>query len=109
MTALLPIADDELLVPKSGGTVTVDGVTVTLEEHGFPAFSISNRYLLFLQADHVRKVARPDLGPSGAMIISDDGSLEPINASQSLKRELEKRYGKSIGEIKRKIELRDRS
>ncbi|HLL74576.1 MAG TPA: hypothetical protein VK421_04875 [Pyrinomonadaceae bacterium] len=98
-----PVADDELLLSKSGGTVTVDGVEVTLEEHNFPALSLSKQYLLFLRADRVRKVASADLGPTGALMISDEGFLESVGGSPSLKREVEKRYGKSLGEIKRKI------
>jgi hypothetical protein len=101
-----PVADDEVLIPKSGGTVQVEGVEVTLEEHGFPAFSLSEKYLLFLKTDRVKKVASADLGPSGALIISDDGSLKPVGGSPSLKGEVEKRYGKSIKEItKRKSEV----
>jgi hypothetical protein len=98
----LPVADDELIVPRSGGTATVEGVEVTLEESGFPEFSLGRKYVLFLQADRARKVARTELGPSGALAVSADGFLEPVGGSQALKRELERRYGKSLSEIKRK-------
>lgn len=85
-----PVADDELLVARSGGAVTVEGVDVTLEEHDFPAFSLSEKYLLFLRADRAKRVASADLGPSGALIISADGFLKSVGGSPSLKQELEK-------------------
>src|SRR5262247_1165438 len=44
---LLPVQPDEILIPKAGGDLIVDGVEVICDEPGFPQFEMSRTYLLF--------------------------------------------------------------
>jgi hypothetical protein len=48
-TKLLPIAKDEIVVLSRGGTVVVDGVTITEHHAPYPTFAASKTYLLFLE------------------------------------------------------------
>jgi hypothetical protein len=101
---LLPLNDDEIMVPRLGGTVSMDGVEVTRGEHVFPAFEKSKKYLIFVLLDNAMKVGLPDLGPAGVLTINDDNSLTPINdVTLSLEKELKARYGKSLPEIRERF------
>lgn len=101
---LLPLNDDEILVPRIGGTLSVDGVKVTRREHVFPEFKKSKNYLIFVLLDNAIKVGLPDLGPAGVLTINDDDSLMPINSvTLPLEKELKARYGKSLPEIKERF------
>lgn len=100
---LLPLGNDEILVPRSGGQVLIDGVLVTLQEANFPAFQKSKKYLLFLLVDRERRVGIPGLGPSGVILVKDDATLEAVSSHTFLKQEMEKRYGKSLKEIKENL------
>ncbi|HEY0097646.1 MAG TPA: hypothetical protein VGB76_01720 [Pyrinomonadaceae bacterium] len=101
---LLPLNDDEILVPRIGGTLTVDGVKVTRSEHIFPTFKKSRKYLIFVLLDNSIKVGLPDLGPAGVLTINDDNSLTPINdVTLPLEKELKARYGKSLPEIRERF------
>jgi hypothetical protein len=62
---MLPVASDELLIPRNGGSVKVDGVSLIAEEVSFSQFRISHKYLLFLQIDPSKNVALLKMGPTG--------------------------------------------
>lgn len=79
---MLPIQEDEILIPVSGGTVTVDGVDVSWGEPGQPGvrvFDVSQKYLLFLRLDQASKIATIDLGSTGVFVVGDDDTFTPFN------------------------------
>jgi hypothetical protein len=79
---LLPLQADEILVAESGGTVTVDGVEVSWGEPGQPglrAYDERQKYLLFLLVDPASKIGTTDLGSTGVLVVSDDGTFTPFD------------------------------
>jgi hypothetical protein len=100
-TDLLPLRDDEILVSRLGGTVPIDGLSVTVQEHEFPEFRKSRKYLLFLLIDPVKKVGSAGLGPAGTLLIKDDDTFESINErAYSLQNEIQNKYGASFKSLK---------
>jgi len=98
---LLPLNDDEILIPRIGGTLSVDGISVVRSEQGFSAFEKSNKYLLFVLLDNVTKVGLPDLGVAGVLTVTDDDSLVSVNNQMLiLEKELKSRYGETLPKIK---------
>src|SRR6266850_8497911 len=74
---LQPALYNEFLLELSGGTVTVDGVEVTMVSSGMPKFEDGKRYLLFASISP-GGMARLAAGPSGLFRITSDESLEPM-------------------------------
>lgn len=102
---LLPVQPDEILIPKGGGDLVIDGVEVICEEPGFPQFEISRTYLLFVKPDPFsRKFGRIGaftLGPKGVFVVRSDGLVEPLaRESHRLSSELERLYVNSLERIK---------
>ena len=62
----------------NGGTVELDGVTVT-EIYRLPKFLESNRYLLFLATETSGKVAGFGMGAAGIYRISTENTLIPFS------------------------------
>ncbi len=75
---MLPVNKDEIMMRVDGGTVEIDGVTVT-EIYQLPKFSESNRYLLFLATENSEKVAGFGMGRSGIYTISPENKLIPAS------------------------------
>lgn len=99
---LLPLADDEILVLKPGGTLNVEGVTIKSFEPSFPDFSRSEQYLLFLELDLSRNVGRVAAGPNGVFTIDPSGAAKHFgsNPRQPFGDEVEEKFGGSVGRIK---------
>ena len=102
---LLPVQPDEILIPKAGGDLVVDGVEVICEEPGFPQFEMSRTYLLFVKPDPFSskfgRIGAFTLGPKGVFVVGSDGLVEPVaRESHRLSSELEKLYGNSLERIK---------
>lgn len=72
---MLPLNAGEILIYRGGGNVVVGNVTVDYEVEQFPAFNISQKYLLFLNYDASRSVASVDLGPVGAFVVTSPDLL----------------------------------
>lgn len=101
---LLPLANDEILVWKMGGSVEIDGMQVEMEEVGFPPFENSKRYLLVVAVDHDKQAGIVEVGPSGALTIKSDDTLESISKNRTFfKTEIENRYGTSVTRLKEKL------
>jgi hypothetical protein len=102
---LLPVEPDEILIPKGGGNLVIDGVQVICEEPGFPQFEMSRTYLLFVKPDPFSskfgRIGEFMLGPKGVFALRGDDLVEPV-ASQSnpLSNAIEKLYGNSLERIK---------
>lgn len=101
---LLPVNDDEFVMIRSGGTVTVDGVEITINDQDVPAFRKSQRYLLLLSLDPSTKIAELALGPQSMLPINSDNTLDVKRDGHILQRVLRAYYGNSIEQLKRKLE-----
>lgn len=79
---LLPLSEnDEFLVVLAGGTVVIDGVTLTSWHAGSSPFVESQKYLLFLTFSPDRKVAMIPLLANGVFRINNEGVLRTIAES----------------------------
>ncbi|HYG10146.1 MAG TPA: hypothetical protein VD835_09380 [Pyrinomonadaceae bacterium] len=101
---MLPLQSDEILVPKYGGTITIDGVEITMVETDFPQFDPSKKYVLFLEADASGLWGRIMVGPGGVFTLHDNEKLIPINSREhSLKTIIQQDYDNSFSELKVKV------
>ncbi len=75
-----------------------------MEEVGFPPFENSKKYLLLVAVDHAKQAGVVEVGPSGALKIKSDDTLEPIGKNRSyFKTQIENRYGTSVTRLKEKF------
>lgn len=103
---LLPINDDEVLVPKNGGTIVSDDIKVTANDSFYPPLKLNQQYFLFLSLDRHTRIASIELGPKGVLAVGNDGDLEGINPLNSqLAKDLKSRYGK-VGNIREQLKFR---
>lgn len=101
---MLPLKANEILIPKAGGTIDIDGIRVTKEENDFPQFSMSHTYLLFLDLDRSRKVGRFSMGPNGVYKIDSNDQIRSVNEKpRRLKDEIKNLYGNSLTQLKKKL------
>lgn len=97
---LPPALHDEFLLQLSGGTVTVDGVEVTMANRGMPKFEAGQRYLMFISFTP-GGMATLIGGPSGLFRITSDESLEAMgNGKHRLAVEIAARFSKSLSGLK---------
>jgi hypothetical protein len=97
---LPPAHYDEFLLELSGGTVTVDGVEVTMPSSGMPKFEDGQRYLMFISFTP-GGMATLIGGPSGLFRITSDESLEATgNGKHRLAVEIAARFSKSLSKFK---------
>lgn len=100
---LLPLGEDEFLLPKYGGSVSVDDVDITMKNPRFPPFSTDKRYLLFISKDPSGS-AIVWAGPKGAFTVTPGEQIESINNEpHPLKDELKNRFDNSIGQLRQKL------
>lgn len=100
---LLPVQSDEFLFCKSGGSLVIDGVRVTMLEEGFPPFKTNQDYLLFIFR---RLSGNADIagGPIGAFTLDSDGRIAPHSQTpHPVKERLSRDLGNSVNEIKQNI------
>lgn len=92
-TELQPVEPNELLLPRNIGTITSEGITVTVKDENFPTFEPKKKYFLFVLFDAATRVAALDLGPAGVHVVEADGQMSPISSKASkLNDELRSRY-----------------
>src|SRR5687768_6287479 len=101
---LLPLASNEILIWKTGGSVELDGMEIEMENLTFPPFENSKKYLLVLALDPATQAGTVEVGPSGALIIKSDDTVEPAVKSHTyFKREIENHYGPSVSKLREKL------
>ena len=101
---LLPLAHDEILIWKTGGSVEIDGMEIEMEDLEFPPFEKSKKYLLVVAVDPAKQAGHVEVGPSGALIIKSDDTMEPSGKNRTyFKRQIENRYGTSVSKLKEKV------
>ncbi len=95
--SLLPLSVGQLLIPKYGGSVMINGVTINSIDHDFPAYQTSQNYLIFLNVDHTKGVGSVDGGGVAVFTVSANGVLTPvIPVSSALGEDISLRYGNSL-------------
>jgi hypothetical protein len=97
---LRPALYNEFLLELSGGTVTVDGVEVTMVSDATLKIEDGQRYLMFISFTP-GGMASITGGPSGIFRITSDESLEAMgNGKNRLTREIAARFSKSLSRFK---------
>lgn len=99
-SAVAGAAATEMLVPRGGGAIVKDGVSVDLRPFEFPDFTIGKSYLLFVDYDSAARIGAPALGPLGVFSINADGSLSAIAANSDLKNDIANRFGNSLSQVR---------
>jgi hypothetical protein len=106
---MLPLQDDEILIPRPSGSVVIDEIKVTSVESGFPPFLQSKKYLLFIQLDSSSKVGMLRMGQYGVFTVNENGDIKHINNKDyPFKHEIESGdgNGNAIEQLKAKIRSR---
>jgi hypothetical protein len=100
----LPLANDEILIWKTGGTVIIDGMEIEMKDLEFPPFENSKKYLLVLALDPAKQAGTVEVGPSGTLLVKSDDTLELATKNRPyFKREIENRYGASVSKLREKL------
>lgn len=69
---------NEIMVLRAGGVQIVDGITFFVSTPDFPEFTLSQRYLLFIDYDPVKKVGLVSVGPPGVYMVNGNGGLSHV-------------------------------
>lgn len=94
---LLPLSAGQLLIPKYGGSVVLNGVTINSVDADFPAYQASQNYLMFLDVDQTKGVGNLDGGGAAVFAVGANGVLTPVSSiSSALAEDISLRYGNSL-------------
>jgi hypothetical protein len=99
---MLPVGGNEILVPKEGGSVLIDGVEVSQRDEDVPDFKLHGKYLLLLSLNPSTRVGELALGPQSVMALNDDGALGG-HEEHILGRVLNKFHGGSVRKLKESV------
>ena len=103
---LLPVNEDEILVPRYGGTLMLDGIEVVQLDRRFPQFIMGQRYLLFLSLDTSRRMGIMQVGPDGTFAVNN-GNLQAItNREHPIRGGLATQHGNSLERLRAHIRAR---
>jgi hypothetical protein len=92
---------NELLLPKAGGSVVSNGVTVELAAQGFPDFALGQSYLLFIDYDASSRLGAPVLGSIGVFSVNASGVLASVSPEPSdLQTDIANLYGNSLSQVR---------
>lgn len=96
-----PPGGNEILVPRAGGSVFRNGVTVNLEWAEFPDFTAGQTYVLFLDYDAGARVGVPAMGPVGVFLVDAYGRMSPVfNEDTGLREDLAVRFGNNLNQLR---------
>lgn len=99
--SLLPLSAGQLLIPKYGGSVTINGVTINSIDSDFRAYEPSQNYLLFLDIDQTKGVGNVQGGAAAVFAIGANGELTPVSSiSSALAEDMSLRYGNSLTSLR---------
>ncbi|MDQ1638219.1 MAG: hypothetical protein QOF62_1558 [Pyrinomonadaceae bacterium] len=94
------LSADEFFLPRGGGTVTLDGVAVTMGNPNLPSFESGKRYLLILKLTS-SGVAILGAGPTGVFQTSDNEHLEPfVKNDRRMHSEMSERFNLKLSRLK---------
>lgn len=99
-TELSPVAENEILIHREGGTVVVDGVEITSNEEGAPPFRSSQRYLLVLSLDPITRIGEIRFGAQSILPINANNTLDAGRDEHILQRALRMRHNGSMNQLR---------
>jgi hypothetical protein len=99
-TDLLPVNSNEILIPKIGGSLVVNGVTINSVEPDFPNYDYSTKYLLFIDLDTAKRVGVVAAGPVAVFTVHGDTVAPLTDASHPLASDFATRYGNSLNQTR---------
>ncbi|MEN3334766.1 MAG: hypothetical protein V7641_4131 [Blastocatellia bacterium] len=103
---LLPLSKDEFVVMQYGGTETIDTVQITTVDPEFPAFALSEPYLLFVRLN-TSGVAAIGVGPEAVFAVDASGVLRSVNRRPNrVKKEMETRFNLSLDALRTGVKSR---
>ena len=95
---LLPVNEDEVVIGKIGGSLVIDGVTVTASELDFPDPLMGHTYLMFISESDDR-LAIFEMGAAGVYEVIGD-QLSPMGAKKHpVVTEIKNLYQNSLGTL----------
>lgn|GEM_PF-3556615 len=97
---LLPIREDEIVVPTEGGTTMIDGLEVTQLNSDFEFFHEGQKYMLALSLDPTTRIGELDLGPVGFLLLNPDNSLNDRLEAEPLPQVLKTYHAGSLERLK---------
>ena len=82
----------------------MDGMEIEMQELPFPPFEMSKKYLLILALDPGKQRGAVEVGPSGALLVESDDTLQPAVKNRThFRQEIVNRYGATISELRQKL------
>ncbi len=100
---MLPLQPGEFLIPKAGGEQTIDGVTVSEVDPGFPAFKSGLNYLLLISL-YPNGVAFTLGGPTGVFVVTEGNNVAPLSAkTHPLKEQMQSSCANSLNNVREVI------
>ena len=98
---LLPLLPGEFLLPKTGGTVNIDGVEVQQLVEDYPEYELNQKYVLLIFL-YPSGVVRTFGGPVGVFKVLPNDKLAPISESDhKIRKDFKDVYGNSLEQVRR--------
>jgi len=102
-STLLPLQRAQVLIPKLGGVVNIDGVDVVQPVDSFPEYELNQKYLLLINL-YPSGVARTFGGPIGVFKVLPNDKLAPIRDSENkVRRDFKDKYESSLAVLRRHL------
>lgn len=101
---LIPLRENEFVINRPGGRLTIDGMEIVQREHYIPDFGASQRYLLLLSFDAPRKIGEIILGSQSILPINPDSTVNAEHAEHMLQRTIVEHYGGAVGQLKQALQ-----
>jgi len=99
----LPLNSGEFLIPKTGGTVNIDGVEVEQHTEEFPEYEFQQQYLLLINL-YPNGTARTVGGPVGVFKVLSNNKIAPVRESEHrIPKDFKERFGNSLDQIRKHL------
>ena len=94
------VNDNEFVMARTGGAVTIDGVNVEMKDPQFPDFQVGKKYLLFISR-YPSGAALIGIGPGGILSVGDEGKLKGFSERlHPVRTEIEEGLNGSLPNVK---------
>jgi hypothetical protein len=99
----------EFLVPRNGGSITLNGVEIEQKEAGFEQFQENEKYLLFISI-YPNRIALPAGGPFGVFSLNEQGELTSFHGdADPIKEGVHSRFKGSLKLLKQSLNDSEKS